>query len=70
MPAQLDGAILSTLDEEETKDEVDLVTDYERVDQGFFRNMITKFGRAELCHSRWNVGARNELKKCAFSDDE
>ena len=75
MPEQLDGALmLGTLDddqEEEKKAEVDLVTDYERIDQGFFRNLITKFGRAELSHSRWNIGsARAELKKCAFTDDE
>ena len=39
-------------------------------DQGFFRNMVTKLGRAELSHARWIVGREGELKICAFTDDE
>lgn len=58
---QLDG-----LDEE--------LINSERIDQGFFRNMVTKLGRAELSHARWSLikdGREvNELKCCAFTDDE
>ena len=43
----------------------------ERIDQGFFRNMVNKIGRAELSHARWLVGRENgEYKVCAFTDDE
>ena len=43
---------------------------FERIDQGFFRNMITKLGRAELSHARWIIGQEGEHKVCAFTDDE
>eukprot|EP00354_Favella_ehrenbergii_P002066 CAMPEP_0170473808 /NCGR_PEP_ID=MMETSP0123-20130129/15656_1 /TAXON_ID=182087 /ORGANISM="Favella ehrenbergii, Strain Fehren 1" /LENGTH=83 /DNA_ID=CAMNT_0010743083 /DNA_START=917 /DNA_END=1168 /DNA_ORIENTATION=- len=47
------------------------VTENQRVDQGFFRNLMSKIGRAELSHSRWTFqNLNNENKKCAFTADE
>ena len=40
---------------EESVEEDDLRV-YQRVDQGFFRNLISKIGSGELSHSRWNIG--------------
>ena len=54
---------------EQAADEEDLRT-YERIDQGFFRNLISKLGSGELSHSRWIIGQLNEVKKCSFTDDE
>ena len=46
----------------------------ERIDQGFFRNLVTKLGRGELSHAKWNIikdgNQVTELKCCAFTDDE
>ena len=50
--------------------EEDDLSNYQRIDQGFFRNLISKIGSGELSHSRWNIGQLNEIKKCAFTDDE
>ena len=50
--------------------EDDDLSNYDRVDQGFFRNLISKLGSGELSHSRWNIGQLNEIKKCSFTDDE
>ena len=54
---------------EEAVDQDDLSI-YQRIDQGFFRNMISKIGSGELSHSRWEIGQLNDISKCAFTDDE
>ena len=47
------------------------VEQYRPVDQGFFRNLLSKIGRAEMAHTRWNIqNTAGENKKCAFTHDE
>ena len=63
-----DTSATSALEEQKELDTE--LSQYESIDQGFFRNMITKLGRAELSHARWFVGREGEHKVCAFTDDE
>ena len=32
--------------------------------------MVTKLANGELSYARWTIGAQNEQKRCAFTDDE
>jgi len=44
--------------------------EYEILDQGFWRNLISKLGNAELSHCRFRFNPVSEFKKCAFTADE
>ena len=48
-------------EEEEKKEaEYNSLAEHQRLDQGWFKSVLNWVGKAELSHSRWNIGAINE----------
>ena len=48
---------------------MDGAEDYEKLDQGFWRNLVSKLGSAELSHSQYIFNV-NDYRLCSFTDDE